>query len=124
MVGGGIFKFDRLPSRLLAEIVERLRPFAALAFESLAFDETSSSDEYLVAYSVSRLNFDFSLSMRLRSRLIKILRVVLVTGMLGTPNCAKRYCSSSLLSSFRSSMAAACGRWLAFCNEFACRYSV
>lgn len=104
MIGGGIFKFDRFVSRLPVEMVERLRPFVAFDFVSLAVDETSSSDEYLVAYSVSRLNLDFSLSMRLRSRFNKILRVVLVTGILGTPNCAKRYWSSSLLSSLRSSM--------------------
>lgn len=104
--GGGIFKLDRLPSRVFTEMVDRLRPFAALVdpFVSLAIDETSSSDEYRVAYSVSRRNFDFSLSIRLRRRLIRILRVVLVTGIFGTPNCAKRYCSSSLLSSFKSSM--------------------
>lgn len=88
-------------------MVERLRPFDAFAFVSLTVDEMSSSDEYLVAYSVSRLNFDFSLSMRLRSRLIRILRVVLVTGIFGAPNCAKRYCSSSLLSSVKSSISAA-----------------
>lgn len=83
---------------------ERLRPLAALAFVSFAVDVTSSSDEYLVAYSVSRLNFDFSLSIKLRSRFTKIFRVVLVTGIFGTPNCAKRYCSSSLDSSFKPSM--------------------
>lgn len=85
-------------------MVDRLRPFDAFVFVSFAVDVTSSSDEYLVAYSVSRLNFDFSLSIRLRSRLTKIFRVVLVTGIFGTPNCAKRYCSSSLLSSFKPSM--------------------
>lgn len=97
---------DRLPNRVFTEMVERLRPFAVLAdvFVSLAIDETSSSDEYLVAYSVSRRNFDFSLSIKFRSRLIKILRVVLVTGTFGAPNCSRRYCSSSLLSSFKSSM--------------------
>lgn len=104
-----MFKFDRFARRLVEEIVERPRAFVALAFVSLAVDETSSSDEYLVAYSVSRLSFDFSLSMRLRSRLIKILRVVLVTGTVGAPNCANRYLSSSLLSSFRSSITVCLG---------------
>lgn len=45
-----MLRFDRFASRLvLVEMVERLRPFAALAFVSLALDERSSSDEYLVA---------------------------------------------------------------------------
>lgn len=103
-----MFKFERLISRLLVLMVERLRPLAVFAFvlSAMPADEMSSSDEYLVAYSVSRLNFDFSLSIRFRSRLIKILRVVLVTGILGTPNCAKRYWSSTLLNSFKSSMSA------------------
>lgn len=77
--GGGIFKFDRFANRVFPEIVERLRPLTVFVFESVTVDDTSSSDEYRVAYSVSRLNFDFSFSMRLRSRLIKVLRVVLVT---------------------------------------------
>lgn len=115
--GGGIFKFDRLASRPVVEIVERLRPFKAFDFVSFAVDVTSSSDEYLVAYSVSRLNLDFSVSMKLRSRLIRVFRVVFVTGIFGAPNCANRYWSSSLLSSFKSSIlfgVCQCYKW--FCS--------
>lgn len=45
-----MLKLDRFASRLvLVEMFERLRPFATFSFVSLAVDERSSSDEYLVA---------------------------------------------------------------------------
>lgn len=71
VVGGDMFKFVLLlvsgpllrPLCGIAAIVARgIRFFPVVDFSTSELDDKSSSDEYRVAYDVSRFNFDFSLS--------------------------------------------------------------